>query len=351
MNSSLNSSSSVVTSPTPPLSNTHGGESPTFQVGYIVICVTAIIGNTLTILTFTLERRLLKKSYNILILALAIADVLTAIMVIISPYYVLGQAFPYPTNPITGDMYCLFISNRLILFQLIFFSVYITLVLTAERWCAVVKPHRYNDLFSRRRVLGYILCCWVWSILLMSKSIIDSDYTPSSKRICKSHFDKDAAGVLFNLIWYGSQILLKMIFPCLAMIGLYLHMIVKINKSPVASAESKAKLRGKMTRMVAAASSILIILYVPNQIIFFLVVAGKANFGTPLHQVFSILTFITTCINPFIYGLSNKNYHQYYRKVLFAMCPKALGNSARVEDINVGNDAVQTAARESNSAL
>ena len=344
--SSLNSSSSVITSSAPPLSHTHGaGKSPSMQVGYIIICVAAILGNTLTILTFTLERRLLKKSYNILILTLAIADVLTATMVIISPSYVLGKAFPFPTNPIMGEIFCRFISNRVIIFQLIFFSVYITLVLTAERWCAVVKPHRYNDVFSRRRVLAYILFSWVWSILLMSKSIIASAHTPSSKTICNRHLGNDGPGYLLNVFWYGSQIVLKMIFPGLVMIGLYIHMIVKTNKSPVASAESRAKLRGKMTRMVAAASFILIILYIPNQIIFFLAVAGKANLNTPPHQVTSFLTFLTTCINPFIYGLSNKNYHQHYRKVLFTMCPRAMGNGARVEGINA-----QPATQESDLA-
>ena len=347
--SSLNSSSSVITSSAP--SHTHGArESPTMQVGYIIICVTAILGNTLTILTFSLERRLLKKSYNILIVTLAIADVLTAIMVIISPAYVLGKAFPYPTNPIMGEIFCRFISNKVMIFQLIFFSVYITLVLTAERWCAVVKPHRYNDVFSRRRVLVYILFSWAWSLLLISKSVIESVYTPSSKTICNRHFGKDGPGSLFNVFWYGSQIVLKMIFPGLTMIGLYIHMIVKTNNSAVASEVSKAKLRGKMTRMVAAASFILIILYIPNQIVFFLAVAGKVNLNTPLHQVTSFLTFITTCINPFIYGLSNKNYHQHYRKVLFTMCPRAMGNGARVEGINDANDAVQPVTQESDLA-
>ena len=334
MNYSLNSSSNEATTLNPHGSNMDSGIDPVIRVCHVIICVTAILGNTLTIVMFSLERKLLKKSYNILILTLAIADVLTAIMVITSPAYVLGEAFPYPTkNHILAEIVCRFIWSRGLIFHLVFFSVYITLVLTAERWCAVVKPHRYTNVFSRRRVLGYILFSWAWSFLLISKHIIDTVYTPSSEKICQ--FKTTAQGSFVHVFLYGVQISLRVIFPCLAIIGLYVHMNVKINKSPVASAESKAKLRGKITRTVAVASSILIILYVPNQIVFFLAAAGKAELDTPLHHFSSLLTFITTCINPFIYGLSNKNYHQRYRKILFAMCPTAMGNGAKVEDVNL----------------
>ena len=333
MNYSLNSSSNATTVLNPPRSNTDSGINPVIRISHVIICVTAILGNTLTIVMFSLERKLLKKSYNILILTLAIADVLTAIMVITSPAYVLGDTFRYPTNHTLAEIVCRLIWSRGIIFQLVFFSVYITLVLTAERWCAVVKPHRYNDVFSRKRVLGYILFSWVWSFLLVSKHISDTVYTPSSEKICQ--FETTAQGSFIHVLLYGTQISLKTLFPCLAIIGLYIHMIVKINKSPVASAESKAKLRGKMTRMVAATGFILIILYIPNQIVLFLAAAGKAKLDTPLHHFSSLLTFITTCSNPFIYGLSNKNYHQRYRKILFAMCPRALGSGARVEDINL----------------
>ena len=41
------------------------------------------------------------------------------------------------------------------------------------------------------------------------------------------------------------------------MIGLYIHMIVAVNLLAVASAASKAKLRGKMTRMIAISCLVL----------------------------------------------------------------------------------------------
>ena len=107
---------------------------------------------------FVIERQLLKKSYNVLIMFLAISDVLTAVNIIMSPFYVLGNAFPYPENPIPQEIFCRFIYNKILVFQLIYFSVYITLVLTAERWFAVVRPHQYNHAFSRKRSLATLHC-------------------------------------------------------------------------------------------------------------------------------------------------------------------------------------------------
>ena len=66
------------------------------QISYGIIC--AIFGNTLTIVMLVMERQILKKSYNVLIMFLAIYDGLTAVNIIINPFYVLGDAFSYPQN-------------------------------------------------------------------------------------------------------------------------------------------------------------------------------------------------------------------------------------------------------------
>ena len=145
---------------------------------------------------------------------------------------------------------------------------------------------------------------------------------------------------------------MRIIFPCLLMIGLYIPMFVKTTNSPAASAESEAKLRGKMTRMIAATSVILFIILVPSQVSLLLIIAGKVEFGSPIHNATSLFTFITTCINPFICGLSNANYRHRCRKILFSMCPRALGEGARVENIEavnrVGRRRVHPSKQESN---
>ena len=112
-----------------------------------------------------------------------------------------------------------------------------------------MKPHKYSSIFRRKNVAGCILASWVWSCLLMSLAILDMEYNPNSVFRCRVNIiGKGSSARLFVGVF---QVMMMVFFPCLVMIGLYIHMIVSVNSSVVASAESKAKLRGKMTRMVA----------------------------------------------------------------------------------------------------
>ena len=300
------------------------------QLTNSILAILGILGNTMTILLFFHDKKLLKKSYNVFILCLAIADMLTSILVITSPGFGLGDLIARPTNPVLGEIYCRAIWSRVFVFQHVFFSVYITLLLTIERWVAVVKPAKYNVAFKGKRVIGYIFFCWIWSFGLTGTGIFDAVYEPSSSsnEICTFKFI--SSGSIFRTSLSVFIIIMKMFFPCLSMIGLYVHMIVKTNNSPVASAESKAKLRGKMTRMIGIMTCILLICYSPNQIFLIFAIAGKAKIDSTLHHFTAILAFTTIFTNPLIYGLSNANYRKRYKKALFSMCPKRLGEGAHV---------------------
>jgi len=328
MNKTLNISPNAITTTGLPKSSTVAGISTETQVAFSIISTIAILGNSLVILMFVRDKKLLKKSYNLLILCLAIADVLTAITLITNPAFVLGNAFPHPTNPVLGEIFCRVIWSRAFVFQLVVFSVYLSLALTAERWFAIVKPHKYGTFFTKKRIVIYVVSSWVWSFALTSSGVIEKSYNPSTDKICEHK--AYLPGSLFRPLLGFFQVLMKVFVPCLVMIGLYIHMVINTNKSPVASPESKAKLRGKITRMIGSACFILMICFAPNQIFLVFVWAGKAKLDTKLHHVLALLNFISTCVNPFIYGMSNKHYRHHYRKILFAMCPRALGEGARV---------------------
>lgn len=104
-------------------------------------------------------------------------------------------------------------------------------------------------------------------------------------------------------------------FPSFVMIGLYIHMIVAVNLLAVASAASKAKLRGKMTPDDSNFVPRVNICYTLNRLFLFLAFAGKANLSTTENFFLAFLTFFTNCINPLIYGLSNKKISQSYKNV------------------------------------
>ncbi|XP_078375596.1 QRFP-like peptide receptor [Oculina patagonica] len=302
---------------------------------YSILAVVGLIGNTLVILVFVWDKKLLKKSYNMLILSLAISDVLTAILLITNPAFVLGDAFPYPTNLVLGDIFCRVIWSRVFLFQLVVFSAYICMALATERWYAVIKPHKYSETFNQKRTLVYIFLVWLWSVILCCTSLFEVGYVSSNppNRRCKWQlfWGKQPVRGIVGVI----QVLFKMVLPSFTMLFLFVHMVYKTSKSTVASAESRAKMRGKMTRMVGAACIMLIVCFAPSQTNYALAMAGKTRLDTKLHHILSLLVFVNSCLNPFIYGLSNKNYRDGYLKILVSICSKGRRGGNRIGEENV----------------
>lgn len=305
------------------------GLTPYTQVTYSVIATIAFLGNMCVISIFLRDRKLLKKSYNMLILSLAIADVLTAILLISNPAFVLGDAFPYPENHYLGKIFCQVVWSRMLLFHMVIFSAYICLALAMERWYAVVHPLTYKAAFSTKHTLVYIGSSCVWSFLLVLSISFEVGYVPLNppQRRCKwlLLWERQSIRTIVGVV----QVLLKMAFPSVTMLVLYAHMIYKTSRSTVTSAESKAKFRGKMTRMVGAACLMLIVCLAPGQINFALAMAGKVKLDTKTHHGLSILAFISSCMNPFIYGLSNKNYRLGFQRLLFPVS-KTVGCARRI---------------------
>ena len=151
-----------------------------FQMTNCILSIFEIFGNTLTIMVFVRDKKLLKKSHNVFILCLAIADVLTSILVLTSRGFGLGDLYPRPTNIVLGEIFCRFFWSRVFIFQLVFFSVYITLLLAIERWVAVVKPSKYQMAFKGKRLTGYIVFCWIWSFILNWTGIADANFEPNN---------------------------------------------------------------------------------------------------------------------------------------------------------------------------
>ena len=79
-----------------------------FQMTNCILSIFGIFGNTLTIMVFVRDKKLLKKSHNVFILCLAIADVLTSILVLTSRGFGLGDLYPRPTNIVLGEIFCRF---------------------------------------------------------------------------------------------------------------------------------------------------------------------------------------------------------------------------------------------------
>ena len=129
-------------------------------LGWFLAAV-AVVGNGLVIFLITTKQRL-HTTANWFILSLAVADF--GVGVVFFPYYVACNVMEL----------CFY---EAIFFQpfLMFFLVASTFnlsTMTADRYIAIVKPLKYTNLMSTKRVFIVIVVAWISSFLLTTTSSI-----------------------------------------------------------------------------------------------------------------------------------------------------------------------------------
>ena len=70
-------------------------------------------------------------------------------------------------------------------------------------------------------------------------------------------------------------------------------------------------------RMCALTALFLGICWTPNQFYFLLSNFDVTQLDTPLHHVTVVLSMFNSCLNPWIYGATNKKYRNEFRKIIF----------------------------------
>lgn len=109
---------------------------------YSTISATAFLGNSLVIWVIVKQRKVcFTRPFDVLVLNLAVSDALAAVFIIFSRFVYVP---PIPSSHTTAYLYCTLLWGGYILFALGYISIYTCLVLTFERWMAVVKPQAYR---------------------------------------------------------------------------------------------------------------------------------------------------------------------------------------------------------------
>ncbi|XP_071490712.1 cholecystokinin receptor-like [Diadema antillarum] len=136
-----------------------------YVVCELLIAILGIIGNVIVI-AVVFGRRSKSRSTDIFVGNLAIADFLTSILLI-----------PYPKvksipNTWTGELYCKVMEDTYLLWTTVTASIYSLVVVSLDRFFAVVYPIHFKR-FANRRLVNCIVCLiWVGSSILMIRILL-----------------------------------------------------------------------------------------------------------------------------------------------------------------------------------
>ena len=312
----------------------HSSEMDYQKIILCIIAIVAFLGNTFTVLLFLRKSKWLKKTYNCLILALAIQDILLAVSIIALPGFIFkNDSYTVTSNGIAGWTYCKFVWSHFIPFSLGITSVYTCLMLTFDRWLAVVKPLSYKK-YEQSRLVVFLTVLFPWAAGMCFEITAPLNASQSQQNgtiLCHWKRQEYSSKTVFFAAFSFTGM---MLVPAILMVTAYGLIIVHMKRSQtrvnVLRGGSDLNRRNtstvlslkRVTVTACIASTIVIVSWLPDQVYYALSQVELTELGTTAHFAVMVLAFANSCFNPAIYSFSNRAYRHGIKEMLGCFCRK-----------------------------
>ncbi|XP_072041661.1 galanin receptor 2a-like [Amphiura filiformis] len=282
----------------------------------LILAITGILGNSLVIHIYLNTRELKKKTTNTFIAALAGADLVTSIS--LTPFPLLSRV---PENAI-GAFYCRVVFSANIMWISIVASIFTLTTLAVERYVAVALPSRYRIIFNKRNTLFIIIAIWLFGIVINTFEYYGFFVVNQQcAYILPSTSFQKFLGVAVFLVEFLIPILIMLVTNCRTIQILNVNSASFLGKADDQSraAMSLLRARRRVVNMLMVVIITFIVCWSPDQIAYLVFNLGLVPvhylFG-PLYRAVVVLAFANSCLNPFIYVLTNNNFRRALRAVL-----------------------------------
>ncbi|XP_071488584.1 allatostatin-A receptor-like [Diadema antillarum] len=286
---------------------------------YIILqLISGILGTlgNLLVAVIIFQRRSSARSTDILIGSLAIADFLTSIFIIPTP-----RPIRVP-NSWRGMLYCLILFPDIPLWTSVTASSYILMAISIDRFIAVVFPLQFGRIVTNRRVKFAIVFIWLAAFLSLSFSFFIIKVDESSHQ-CVLTISTAAGYAAMGYFWFSIRIIVPVLTMLItqSIIAVKLHIQSSTFKANETSAATAFHIvaRNRVIGMMFLVIVVYIVCWLPNQVAFLGYIVGfvpPSYIGSPLHHVFTVLGFLNSCANPFIYLTRNPQFRIAFREFL-----------------------------------
>ncbi|XP_038069721.1 QRFP-like peptide receptor [Patiria miniata] len=299
----------------------------------IIIGVVGIFGNTVVCVVIA-KVPAMRTLTNAFIFNQAVIDFLGSLFMILQNNLQIPPAVS--SNSAVAFLQCFVWRSAIILWIFFVASTLNLVVLTTERYVAIVYPFKYLTYFDRKRATAMLVTVWVLAFVYKSNNVFLYEI---QDRTCIFANLSRAASVAIGTITF----LIEYLIPLIYMTFCYVHIILQLKSAsstvhpePSTSQQGQNSMSGSLLRARRNTLKTLFIVFVtyticwtPNQIAFFMF-----NFGLPLnfqgafYYISVILVQLNTCVNPIIYALKYKQFQNGLRVLLKPCFP----NLARRHD-------------------
>ena len=195
---------------------------------------------------------------------------------------------------------------------------------TVERYIRIIFPLRYRTVENVNCVFAAIALLWLYA--LSSSSFIFADF------LDELHNDTPQSGVCSHALptrLFLTLFLLTYCLPLAMILVIYFHVlhisrkqrrkIVPVNGNPATNDHTPSK-KGRQYAMVLLLLFHFVVCWLPISVS---TLALKTNLASELswpnrtwHEVLSLLAFLNSVLNPFIYGYSNSQFKAVLRNYI-----------------------------------
>ena len=277
-----------------------------------VINFASFFGNLLTCYAVYRNQRL-RTLPNMFVIALGVSDILMSIFCM-----PLSVVTLFRGRWIFGEGFCRFDGFAVLTFAMA--SLQTMGLIAVSRYFCVVKPQKYAVLFKKQRALLYIAVVWclafVGSVPPFFIKNAGFEFQPG-KAMCLYTFERNIPYVIFlELVYIAAP--LTVIKICYAKV---FYSVSRSNR--VFSLENNLhQLRAnveeaKVTKTLAAVVVGFTCCWLPVGVMDYIDVAqGKPTLPRQAYLTYGFLIYLSSTINPFIYGVTNNQFRREFKAIL-----------------------------------
>ncbi|XP_062843273.1 neuromedin-U receptor 2 [Trichomycterus rosablanca] len=299
---------------------------------YIVIFVTGVMGNLLTCTVITMHKKM-RTPTNLYLFSLAVSDLLVLLFGMPLEIYDLWQNYPFPF----GESVCSF---KIFLFETVCFaSVLNVMVLSIERYVAVVHPLKTRYAITNKhaqRVIG-----WVWVVSLIcaipNTSLHGLHYFYLPEKVPESATcNLLKPQWIYNLVIQVTTVLFYFV-PMAVISVLYLVIGVRLSRDERQqgrilgkkySTDSNYKIqaesarRRQVTKMLAVVVLVFAICWAPfhiDRLLWSFITKWTDHMRSVfeyVHILSGVLFYLSSAINPIIYNLLSSRFRERFLELM-----------------------------------
>lgn len=211
-----------------------------------------------------------------------------------------------------GSTYILFIFSKASTLTIMFLAI--------DRWYSIIKPIMYKTTFSRRRLYYYITVIWIISCLTQINELF---ITFVKDGFCT--FKPPFYGVELERILILVHVTLTFYIPSIITWCSFAHIKYHMNKPRFRRSINNVKATERLLRMCALAAFFLSICWLPTETYFITYKFEVLELPFSVSLFLSVLAMFNSCVNPWIYCLSNKEYRKEFVNLLCCIRSNSIG--------------------------